>query len=196
MKHNKIYSKNPSSKTNSITVISLLSALSTILFFVGRIPVIIAFPHIKIDFSDIPALVGALTISPQAGLTIEFIKSFIHLFNTHTLGIGELISWLIGSSMILSFCFTYKITNQKFSYKISVLSSYLVCMFCTLLTALISNAIFFPLFLKIFSHVKISHFVMTSYLVSVLVINFLKTSCTVLTSFLLLKNKLSPKTKS
>ncbi len=188
-----IYNK-PFSKMNTITAISLLSAISTILFFISGLPLIISFPHLKIDLSDIPALIGAIIISPKAGLSIEFIKNFIHLFNTHTLGFGELISFIIGSTMILSFCLSFKKFNQIYNFKLSAIISYIICVITTTTIALITNLLLYPLFLKIVSANQITKNVMITYLTSVLVINFLKISISVCTTILLIKHK-NPQTK-
>ena len=59
---------NKDKKINKVTVISILSSLSVILFFIGGVPLFLTFPYLKVDFSDIPALVGAMLLSPSAGI--------------------------------------------------------------------------------------------------------------------------------
>ena len=51
------------------------------------------------DISDFPALVGAMTLGPWAGVAVELVKNLLSLFSTSTGGIGELANFLMGSSL-------------------------------------------------------------------------------------------------
>lgn len=82
--------------------IGLLSALSAVLMFFPHIPILAAFPFLKADFSDVPALMAALTIHPTAGVLVELIKNAIHLPFSDTSFIGELSNFLVGSAFVLS----------------------------------------------------------------------------------------------
>jgi riboflavin transporter FmnP len=62
-----------------ITRIAILAALSTVLFYIGDIPIIPAFPHLKISLADIPAAVAAVAMGPVAGIIVELIKNLLHV---------------------------------------------------------------------------------------------------------------------
>ena len=58
--------------TSTLVKISILSAIGYILMFIS-IPLPMLFPNfLKIDISDLPALLGGISLSPMAGVTIAF----------------------------------------------------------------------------------------------------------------------------
>ena len=82
--------KNNSTKLNTMVKISFLSAAAMVLMAIDfPLPIFPAF--LKIDLSDIPALVGAFTLGPVSGVIIEFIKVFLYAFikGTSTALVGE-----------------------------------------------------------------------------------------------------------
>ncbi|MBP0979220.1 MAG: ECF transporter S component [Oscillospiraceae bacterium] len=176
-----------SRKIYFITIVSILSTLSTIIFLIGGFPIFLAFPYLKIDLSDIPALIGGIVVSPGAGLLIELIKNSFHILKTHTMGIGELLSLIVGSTIVISFCFPFRWSIKKNNFKISILISYLTCLFFTLIVALISNNIIYPLFLSSGLLVTATENIINLYLISVLIINFIKVTIVVLISILIIK---------
>lgn len=96
---------------SKLVKISLLSAMAFILmFFEFPIPL---FPDfLKIDFSDIPALLGAFSMGPLAGVVIELIKNILHLIiKNQTAGVGELANFVVGAAFVLIAGLIYR--NQK-----------------------------------------------------------------------------------
>lgn len=86
--------------THTLTSVSLLTAISFALAFF-EFPVPLSPSFAKMDLSDFPALVGAMTLGPWAGVAVEFLKNLLGLFSTSTGGIGELANFLMGGA----FCF-------------------------------------------------------------------------------------------
>jgi ribokinase len=57
--------------TKTIVLVGVLAALSYVLMIFPKIPGIIpAFPWLDIDFSDVPALLAAVAVSPIAGVLV------------------------------------------------------------------------------------------------------------------------------
>lgn len=83
----------------TMTSVALLAAVSFALAFL-EFPVPLSPSFAKMDISDFPALVGAMTLGPWAGLTVELIKNLLGLFSTSTGGIGELANFLMGGAMV------------------------------------------------------------------------------------------------
>ncbi len=50
-------------KTRFITLVGMLSALATVLYYIGEVPMPFA-ANLKIGFSDLPALIGAIVAGP------------------------------------------------------------------------------------------------------------------------------------
>lgn len=93
--------------TSSLVKIGMLSAVSIVLMmFELAFPIFPSF--LKLDISDLPALVGAVTMGPLAGVLIELIKNILHLFKTSTAGVGELANFLVGIALVLPIGICYK----------------------------------------------------------------------------------------
>lgn len=91
-----------------MSYIGILSAMSFVLFMFPKFQLIPAFPWLDMDFSDVPALIAAVNISPLAGVCVVAIKNLIHLTVTSTAAIGELSNLLICSSFVLAAGLAYK----------------------------------------------------------------------------------------
>ena len=92
--------------TRQLTVCGLLAALSTVIMFLEfNLPFIP--PFLKLDFSDVPALIGAVLISPAAGVLTIVIKNMVHLLMTSTGGAGEFANMTMGCCYILPISLTY-----------------------------------------------------------------------------------------
>lgn len=96
----------PSCSTAKLVKISLLSAISFLLYFfeIG-LPIFPSF--LKLDMSDLPSLVGAISMGPTAGIAIALVKNLLHLLKTNTAGIGELANFIVCISFILPISFAY-----------------------------------------------------------------------------------------
>lgn len=107
-----VVSRRKSMDTSQMVKIGMLSAVSIVLMmFELALPI---FPEfLKIDISDLPALIGAVAMGPVAGVLIELIKNVLHLFKTSTAGVGELANFLVGVSLVLPIGVLYK-KNKSF----------------------------------------------------------------------------------
>lgn len=86
---------------------------------VARVIMLLEFPlpmfpgFLKMDFSDLVPLVGALAMGPMAGVLIEFIKCLLHLFNTTTGGVGDLANFVVGAVYVWSVGYFYQQHKTK-----------------------------------------------------------------------------------
>lgn len=70
-----------SSKLLKLIILALMGTISTVLMLLDfPLPLLPAF--LKVDFSDIPALIAALLFTPVAGIAVEGIKNLLHLIFT------------------------------------------------------------------------------------------------------------------
>ena len=95
-----------------ITVCAVLSAISVILMFLS-IPLPFLPPYLKLDFGDLPALIGAFSMGPVWGVVICLIKNLLSLFNTATAGVGELANFINGSAFVFAAGIIYKKRKTK-----------------------------------------------------------------------------------
>lgn len=70
--------KMKSSNLLKLIIIALLGAISFVLFFLN-FPLPLLPPYLKIDFGDVPALIGSLILSPVAGIIIIAVKNILYL---------------------------------------------------------------------------------------------------------------------
>jgi len=88
-------------KTHKITVTAMLGAVATVLMFLDfPIPFLIP-PFVKMDFSELPALLAAFSLGPVSGVVVCLIKNAINLLHTTTGGIGELCNFLLGCCFVI-----------------------------------------------------------------------------------------------
>lgn len=82
-----------------LSIAAMLSAIAFVLMFLEfPIPALIP-PFIKMDFSDLPALLGAFALGPVYGVVIELVKNLLHILikGTSSAGIGELFNFICGA---------------------------------------------------------------------------------------------------
>lgn len=97
------------SKKMSVSKMTKIAMLSVLAFVLMQLELMLPiFPSfLKIDVSDLPALVGAFAMGPFAGVAIEAVKNLLHLFQTTTGGVGELANFLIGSALVVPAAWIY-----------------------------------------------------------------------------------------
>lgn len=90
-----------------MTVTAMLSAVAFILMFLDfSVPFMPSF--IKMDLSELPALIGSFAMGPLCGVLICLIKNVLHLFITTTGGIGELSNFILGAVFVLTAGLVYR----------------------------------------------------------------------------------------
>ena len=100
--------------THRFIKLSLLSAIAVILMYMDFL-VIPIFPWLKIDLSDVPALMGAFAFGPLAGITIELMKNLLILIvkGTGTAFVGEIANFLVGIALVWPAAMLYKKNKTK-----------------------------------------------------------------------------------
>ncbi len=94
---NQTNSKTSGSYVHFITVTGILSAAAFVLQLI-EFPVPMFMPSfIKLDFSDLPALLGAFSAGPLSGILIELIKNLLHVTVSGSFGVGELSNFILGA---------------------------------------------------------------------------------------------------
>lgn len=105
----------PISRARRAAVIGVFSALSFVLF-IAEFPLpFLAPPFYKLDFSEIPVLIGAYAFGPVAGVLIEFIKIALKLAikGTTTAFVGDLANFVVGCSFVLPASVIYHFNKTK-----------------------------------------------------------------------------------
>ncbi len=123
--------------TRKIAMIGVFSAIATVLHILD-FPIFFAPSFYQLDFSELPALIGAFAFGPVAGVMIEFCKIALKLLTkgTSTAFVGDLANFIIGCSFLLpaSIMYTYR-KNKKTAIIGCVAGTALMTVFGTFLNA-------------------------------------------------------------
>lgn len=193
-------------KLQNLVRIGVLSAISVLLMTMLQFPLPFALPFLKVDFADVPALIGGFSMGPVAGIVIEGIKILLNLMlnGTLTAGVGELSNFLLGATFVGVSASIYK---RHKTFRSAVIGLILGSLSMTGLAVLSNGFVVFPLYAKAFQ-MELNGFVeqsrglngmVTSYwaLMYFMIIpfNLVKTSLASLLTVLLYK-RISPILKS
>ncbi len=131
-----------------------MSAIATVIYMVfPEVPIIPGVDYMKIDFSDFPAILTGVIFGPIQGVTVEVIKNLIHLTRTTTVGIGEIMNVVIGSSMIISMSLFVKLFKKIFKENKISIKNYAISSAITIVVAIvmgwIANMVFTPIYFGI-----------------------------------------------
>lgn len=100
--------------TRKMAVIGMFSAIAMILHLFD-FPLPFAPGFYKLDFSELPVLVGAFAFGPAAGVAIESVKILLKLFikGTSTAFVGDLANFAVGCSFVLPASAIYAFRKTK-----------------------------------------------------------------------------------
>lgn len=104
--------KNKIVSAKKLAIIGVLSAVAYVLMFIS-VPIPIFPSFLRLDVSDVPAILGGLSMGPLAGFSIALIKNLLQIGSTFTGGIGEIANGLIAGSYVVIISYIYiKIHNK------------------------------------------------------------------------------------
>ncbi|MEE0710239.1 MAG: ECF transporter S component [Gemmiger sp.] len=92
---------NTHTRIRELTVTAMLCAVATILMFLDfSLPMVIP-SFVKMDVSELPALLASFSLGPVYGIAVCLVKNILNvIFHGSTGGIGELCNFLIGASFV------------------------------------------------------------------------------------------------
>ncbi len=94
--------------TRRMVMTAILSALSSVLmFFSFNVPLMPSF--IKMDFSELPALIASFAMGPVHGAVVCLVKNLVNLFFTTTGGVGELSNFMLGVFFVVPAGIIYRL---------------------------------------------------------------------------------------
>ncbi len=97
-----------SQKTHKLAVTAMLSAVATVLMMLEfPLPFLIP-PFVKLDFSELPALLASFSLGPLYGGAVCLIKNLFACLRSTTGCVGELGNLLLGLCFVLSAGWIYR----------------------------------------------------------------------------------------
>ncbi len=101
--------------TKYITICGMFGALAAVLmYFEFPIP-FLAPPFYKLDFSELPVMIGGMYLGPAAAVIIEFVKILLKLVlkGTTTAFVGDFANFAVGCSLVLPAVIVYHTGKTK-----------------------------------------------------------------------------------
>ena len=98
--------------TRYVAVTGMLSAIGFILMYV-EFSVPFMPPFIKMDLSELPALIGAFAYGPGCGILVCLLKNVLHMPVSTTACVGEFANFLLGAIFVGTAGILYKRKKTK-----------------------------------------------------------------------------------
>ncbi len=111
-------------------VTAVMGAIGAILMYVEfAVPFMPGF--IKVDFSELPALITTFALGPWYGVLVCLLKNLLHMFATNSAFVGELSNFILGAVFVGTAGVIYK-------YKKTRVGALVSCLIASIVMALIS----------------------------------------------------------
>lgn len=139
-------------KINRMALIAILSAIAIVLMWF-RFPVFFAPSIYKLDFSELPVIIGAFTLGPVAGIVIELIKIVLNLLTngTDSAFIGEFANFLMGCAFIIPASAVYYFKKSRKNAYIGLAAGILLS---TVTAAVLNAYVIFPAYIRLNSYIN------------------------------------------
>lgn len=114
LEEERIINMNSRFNLKTITRIAILSAVAMAIMLLD-FPVPVAPSFYKLDFSEVPALIGGFALGPLEAVIIEFLKNLLKLIvkGTSTGFVGELANFVTGCAFVLPAALIYNRDKTK-----------------------------------------------------------------------------------
>ena len=117
-------------KLKYLAQIAILSAISAIIMLL-EFPLWFAPPFYKLDFSEVPILIGSFAMGPISGILMELLKNLLNLIlnGTTTNFVGEFANFITGCALVVPAALIYKYKRTFAGAIIGILVMFLCCIF-------------------------------------------------------------------
>jgi len=141
-----------------MALIAILSAVSFGLYYIN-FPIPFLFPgFLKVNFSNLPILIGGFTLGPVAGTAIVIIRFLIKLPLTDTVFVGEIADLIIGFASVIPAAIIYRHNKSK---KGAAMALVISTLFWIASGMLANMFVLVPAYIKIYFNGNINSFVNT-----------------------------------
>lgn len=128
----------------NLTVAAMLSAVGFVLMYVDfSIPFVPFF--LKLDVSDLPALLASFSLGPVYGLLVSLVKNLLHLPVTNSGAIGELSNFILCTSLVVPAGLIYQ---RKKTKKNAILATFIGLLVMTAMSYPSNVYLIYPLYDK------------------------------------------------
>lgn len=114
----------------------VLCAIAYILQVIGSFMGLKVGGFLEIEFSDFPAIIGALALGPVWGVGIELVKNLLHTTMTSTGFVGEFANFAVNGVYVFVLGFIYSKMKTKKGAVIALITGGIVMVLAAVLTNL------------------------------------------------------------
>ena len=131
-----------------LTVTAMLAAVATVLMFLDfSLPMFIP-GFVKMDVSELPALLASFSLGPVYGVAVCLIKNLLNLiFHGSTGGIGELCNFLLGAAFVATAGLIYRRSKSR---KTTVIGCLVGAAVMAVVSVPVNYFISYPVYAKMF----------------------------------------------
>ena len=114
-KKNNVKFSSEKMKVNKLVLMAMLAAIATVLMYFEFPLGFIAPVFYKLDFSEVPVLIGSFLLGPCAGVIIEAVKVLLHicLKGTTTAFVGDFANFILGCAYVVPAAVVYHTHKTK-----------------------------------------------------------------------------------
>ncbi|MFO7152287.1 MAG: ECF transporter S component [Bacillota bacterium] len=136
-------------ETRNLTKVAVLGVTAFLLMTFLEFPLPMFPTFLKMDLSDLPALLAGFGMGPWAAVLVEVVKNLLHaIFKNQTAFVGEIANFLTGVLYVVPASLVYAARKTKAN---AVIGMILGTISMALGMALANYYIFLPLYAKIFN---------------------------------------------
>ena len=142
-----------------LAICAMLSAMSFVLMLLEFPVTPPAMGHLKMDFSDIPALFVGIIFGPVYSVIVEFVKNFLEFYfkgMSTQMGFGNIMNFIVGCAYIVPF----SIILRKKKDRMKETKTILIAGICGLLSIVVigvaANYFIAPLFFRHFMGMELT----------------------------------------
>ncbi len=121
-------------RTKKLVRVAILGAIGWALLFL-EFSILPSAAFLKLNFSDLPALLAAFSMGPMAGVGVVLITNLIHILQTYSAGVGELANVLISGTLVIVAGNFYRKNRSRLGAGIALLLGQV----CMIIMALFAN---------------------------------------------------------
>lgn len=176
-----------------LAVCAMLSAMSLVLMLLEFPVTPPAMGHLKMDFSDVPALFVGVFFGPLYAIVVELVKNLLELivkgFGTQ-MGFGNLMNFIVGCAFVVPFSFVLRRKEEKMKDTKTILLAGICGVLSIVIVGVAANYFIAPLFFKYFLNMEIGGETLITAVVSATALNAIKGVMLAVVAFPIIKGML------
>lgn len=176
-----------------LAVCAMLSAMSFVLMLLEFPVTPPAMGHLKMDFSDVPALFVGVFFGPLYAIVVELVKNLLELifkgFGTQ-MGFGNLMNFIVGCAFVVPFSFVLRRKEEKMKDTKTILLAGICGVLSIVIVGVAANYFIAPLFFKYFLNMEIGGETLVTAVVSATALNAIKGVMLAVVAFPIIKGML------